>query len=160
MILYHGSYLAVEKPNISFSRDDVDFGKGFYTTPIKEQAIRWAERFKLRQGRQAIISIYEVDEERIYKEFSVMKFDTYSDEWLDFVVASRKGETVGDYDIVIGGVANDKVFDTIELFLNELIDKKEAIKRLRYEKPNIQYCFRNQGTIDKLLTFVSSEVLT
>lgn len=36
MILYHGSYTVVDKPNISYSRDNVDFGKGFYTTPIKE----------------------------------------------------------------------------------------------------------------------------
>jgi hypothetical protein len=51
MILYHGSYLAVEKPYIIFSRDNVDFGKGFYTTPIREQAVRWSERFKRRRGK-------------------------------------------------------------------------------------------------------------
>lgn len=29
---------------------------------------------------------------------------------------------------------NDKVFNTVELFFDGLIDKKEAIERLRYEK--------------------------
>jgi len=158
MILYHGSYLTVEKPDISFSRSNVDFGKGFYTTPIKEQAISWAQRFKLKHG-SAVVSIYEVNEERIQKESTMMKFDTYSYEWLDFIINSRRGIIVGNFDIVIGGVANDKVFDTIELFLNGLIDKEKAIERLRYDKPNIQYCFRNQATIDKFLTFVSSEIL-
>lgn len=38
MILYHGSYLAVEVPDLIHSRNNVDFGKGFYTTPIYDQA--------------------------------------------------------------------------------------------------------------------------
>lgn len=46
-----------------------------------------------------------------------------------------------DYDLVLGGVANDKVFNTVELFFDGLIDKAEAINRLRYEKPNLQICF-------------------
>ena len=34
----------------------------------------------------------------------------------------------------MGGVANDKVFNNRELFFDGLIDKTEAINRLRYEK--------------------------
>ena len=30
MELYHGSYCEVKNPNISYSRDSLDFGKGFY----------------------------------------------------------------------------------------------------------------------------------
>ena len=66
---------------------------------------------------------------------------------------------MGNYDIVIGGVANDRVFNTIQLYFDGLIDKAESIKRLRYDKPNLQYCFRNQAVIDEHLKFVSSEVL-
>jgi len=61
MILYHGSYLIIKKPDISFSRNNVDFGRGFYTTPIKEQAAGWSNRFK-RQYGQSIVSAYEIDE--------------------------------------------------------------------------------------------------
>jgi len=46
MILYHGSYIAVKKPDLSFSRTKTDFGKGFYLTPIKSQAYSWAQRFR------------------------------------------------------------------------------------------------------------------
>jgi hypothetical protein len=45
MILYHGSYLAIEKPDLSFSRITLDFGRGFYTTPIKVQTKKWSKRF-------------------------------------------------------------------------------------------------------------------
>ena len=53
-----------------------------------------------------------------------------------------------NYDIVIGGVANDKVFNTVELYFDNLIEKGEAIRRLRYEKPNLQICFRTQKVLD------------
>lgn len=62
-----------------------------------------------------------------------------------------------DYDIVIGGVANDKVFNTVELYFDRLIDKTEAITRLRYEKPNMQVCFRTQSVLEQYLSFEGSE---
>lgn len=48
MILYHGSYTKVENPDISYSRNTLDFGKGFYVTPIYEQAKKWSMRFKIK----------------------------------------------------------------------------------------------------------------
>jgi hypothetical protein len=157
MTLYHGSYLAVDSPDISHSREKVDFGRGFYTTPIKEQAVRWSSRFKRKRG-QSIVSAYEIDEAELLNNSEILNFESYSDEWLDFILDCRRGQDTSDYDVVIGGVANDKVFDTIELFFENLIDKREALQRLRYETPNLQYCFRNQDIIDRYLKFISSEV--
>ncbi len=61
-----------------------------------------------------------------------------------------------DYDIVIGGVANDKVFNTAELYTEKLIDKEEALGRLKYERPNLQIAFRSQEVIDGFLIFEGS----
>ena len=158
MILYHGSYLTVEKPDISFSRNNLDFGRGFYTTPIKEQAVSWSKRFKRKYG-QSVVSSYKIDEPALRSSESILEFDGYSDEWLDFIISCRRGKNISRYAVIIGGVANDKVFDTIQLFLDGLIDKTASIARLRYEEPNMQYCFRSQQIIDKYLIFISSEVL-
>lgn len=68
----------------------------------------------------------------------------------------RREKDKTDYDIVIGGVANDKVFNTVELYFDGLIDKMEAIKRLQYEKPNLQICFRTEKAVSKL-QFIRSE---
>ena len=57
-----------------------------------------------------------------------------------------------------GGVANDKVFNTVELYFEQLIDKTEAIKRLRYEKPNMQIAFRSNAALAHLY-FEGSEKL-
>ncbi len=86
-----------------------------------------------------------------------MKFTSYSEEWLDFILTCRSGKDSTNYDIVIGGVANDKVFNTIELYLDNLIDKKEALQRLRYEKPNLQLYFRSQKALGTYLHYEGSE---
>lgn len=81
MILYHGSYSAIEHPDISFSRDYVDFGKGFYTTPIKEQAEKWCQRF-IRKNKKGVVSKYVLDDSIINK-LKVLEFVAYDDKWLD-----------------------------------------------------------------------------
>lgn len=149
MILYHGSYLEVAEPDLTHSRLNVDFGQGFYTTPIYEQAVKWCEKFK-RRGKSGIISCYEFDE-AAYSQLKIINFETYSEEWLDFILSCRSGKDTSDYDIVIGGVASDKVFNTVELYFDNLIDKGEAVKRLRYEKPNLQVCLRSEVALSKYL---------
>lgn len=157
MILYHGSCVEVAAPDVEHSRNNVDFGKGFYVMPIYDQARKWAEKFA-RRGKPAVISRYAFEESAL-EECSVCAFDTYSAEWLSFILACRSGRDQSNYDIVMGGVANDKVFNTVELFLDGLIDQEEAIKRLKYEKPNLQIAFRSQSTIDRYLRLEGSEQL-
>ena len=156
MILYHGSYKEISKPDLLHSRLNVDFGKGFYVTPVYSQASKWSSKFN-RRGSNGVISKYEFDE-RLKTEIKILKFESYSEAWLDFVLNCRRGKDETDYDLVIGGVANDKVFNTVELFFDGLIDKKEAIKRLRYEKPNLQICFRTEKVLT-LLQYIGSEKL-
>lgn len=153
MLLYHGSKVAVERPDLNHSRTQLDFGKGFYTTPLKEQAERWCTRFKPRY-QSGILSVYEFDE-NITHELNVLNFETYNTEWLDFVMQCRRDADESEFDIVIGGIANDKVFNTVELYFDDLIDKREALKRLKFEKPNVQYCFRTPKSLEAL-EFVES----
>lgn len=147
-MFYHGSFLEISKPDLVHSRHNVDFGRGFYVTPLYEQASKWCEKFK-RRGKDGIISWYEYDENRKI-ELKTLKFDSYSGEWLDFILNCRSGKDLTDYDLVIGGVANDKVFNTVELFFDGLIDRIEAINRLYYEKPDLQVCFRTEKALSML----------
>lgn len=155
MILYHGSYLEIQTPDLVHSRKNVDFVCGFYTTPLYDQAVKCCEKFK-RRGKSGIVSRYSFDE-KTYQQLKVLKFENYSEEWLDFILKCRTENDTTDYDIVIGGVANDKVFNTIELYFDNLIDKEEAIRRLRYEKPNLQICFRTQKVLNGYLHYEGSE---
>ncbi len=154
MILYHGSYLEIPQPDLVHSRANVDFGPGFYVTPIYEQAEKWCGRFR-RRGKDGVVSRFRFEEGR-EAQLKVLKFDAYTEEWLDFILSCRTGKDTTDFDLVVGGVANDRVFNTVELFFDGLIDKTEAIRRLRYEKPNLQLCFRTEKAL-ALLTFEGSE---
>jgi hypothetical protein len=154
MIVYHGSFLEISKPDLKHSRATVDFGRGFYITPIYEQAEKWCGKFK-RRGKEGIISQYILDEDA-FQILKTRQFDSYSEEWLDFILMCRSGKDDTDYDIITGGVANDKVFNTVELFFDGLIDKSEAINRLKYEKPNMQICLRSEAAL-KMLEFKRSE---
>ena len=157
MIISHVSYLEIPTPDLLHSRENVDSGRGFYTTPLYDQAVKWCEKFK-RRGKSGIVSRYNFDETALRK-FKILKFDSYSEAWLDFILKCRTGNDTTDYDIIIGGVANDKVFNTVELYFDDLIDKGEALRRLRYEKPNLQICFRTMKVLDEYLHYEGSETI-
>lgn len=157
MKVYHGSFCPVEKPDTVHSRQNVDFGPGFYVTPLREQAEKWATRFRAK-GKDAVLSIYELDD-AFLADCKLRSFEAYSEEWLDYILQCRRGVPNTEHDIIMGGVANDKVFNTVELFFDGLIDKAEAIRRLRYEEPNMQICLRTQKCIAEYLHYEGSECL-
>ena len=142
MTVYHGGYQAVEKTEIRKGRNTKDFGTGFYCTIIKEQAQRWARRYDTK-----VVSVYDV---YLKPDLKIKEFKDMTEEWLDFIMNCRREKDDSDYDIVMGGVANDKVFNTVELYFDQLIDKNEAISRLKYEKPNMQICFRTEESLEHL----------
>ena len=154
MILYHGGMEAIASPDLVHSRKAVDFGPGFYVTPIYDQARRWSEKRKRRFG-MAAISKYEFDESAA-ADLKVLRFESYSEAWLDFIVRCRALEDVSDWDIVSGGVANDKVFDTLEAFFDGFATKAQTIDRLRMGTPNMQLCFRTSAAL-QTLRFIGSE---
>ena len=155
MRLYHASTLRVEKPDVLHSRDKLDFGRGFYLTSIREQAVRYAERFT-RRGMEAFINEYELDEET--SGFVIKSFPAYDEEWFDYVALCRKGQQMKPaYDAVAGGIANDKVFNTVDLYFAGVITKEEALGRLKYEKPNHQMCILSGQMLDLHLHFIKAE---
>lgn len=155
--VYHGSFMEIRKPDISFSRQTLDFGKGFYVTPLREQAVRWALRWQ-RRGKKAIVNTYVFDDSSsALAGVRVKDFPEYDSSWLRFIMENRSGQASESYDIIRGGVANDKVFNTLELFFDGLISEEEALGRLKFEKPNHQICICRQDLMDRLLVFQSSE---
>ena len=87
-ILYHGANVIVEQPLVTIGRKDLDFGPGFYLTPLFEQAFKWAVRIKtIRRAKQAIVNTYEF---ALPQDCKVKQFDAYDKECLNIIVDSRK----------------------------------------------------------------------
>jgi len=158
--LYHGSNQIVEKPQLLTSVRGLDFGKGFYTTSNYDQAARFTENVvKRKKSGNRTVSIYEINEIMLFEICSVLKFENPSEEWLDFVSLNRTNTYSGKiYDVVIGPVANDTVYNVIDLYIDGTFSKDEAIKRLKARELFNQWTFCSEESM-KLLRFCNSELI-
>ena len=151
MLVYHSSNQCFTTPDVVHSREALDFGKGFYVTRLREQAEKYDDRF-LRAGEDAYMHIFEYIPD---SDLKIKIFHSYDEEWLDFVCSCRKGDDVyKQFDVIEGGVANDKVFQTVDLYMAGVYNKEQALQNLAYEMPNNQLCFISQEAIDRCLKFV------
>lgn len=155
MIVYHGSTEIINKPDVIHSKKYLDFGKGFYITTFENQAKKWAVRKGMRQEKPAIVNVYELSEE--WDDYKVLSFEKENEKWLDFVCACRKGQPLNkEYDIIIGNVADDDVFKTVDMYFRGLWDKEKVLGELRYYKLNNQIYIVNQETLNQLIVFKSA----
>lgn len=135
MICYYGSDVVVEVPRILNSKRPLDFGNGFYVTSNKEQAIKWANIVALKNNnKHKYVSKYEFNIDKAINELKFLYFKSPDEEWLKFVCNNRKGNVTVNYDVVIGPVADDKVYRVVLLYEHGDIDKDLTLKKLKTEK--------------------------
>ena len=152
MIVYHGSTEIIKSPDVAHSKKYLDFGCGFYVTTFENQAKKWAVRKSMRQGKTPVVNVYELSDN--LDDFRVLSFEKENEKWLDFVCACRKGQPLNkEYDIIIGNVADDDVFKTVDMYFRGLWDKEKVLSELRYYKMNNQICIVNQETLNRLITY-------
>ncbi len=157
MTLYHGSTCKVETPLVKTGRQNLDFGPGFYLTLLKEQAERWAVITSSRKsvGAAPLLNTYTFDlDAALAAGFRRLSFDSYNKEWLDFIADSRSGKQPWQgYDMVEGGVANDRVIEAVEAYLSGYASMEKTLGLLAYTEPNHQICLLNQEMVDMYLKF-------
>lgn len=156
MIVYHGSTSEVKKPDIGHSYRNLDFGQGFYVTTVRAQAERWAKRKADLAGvKKGIITVYEMAND--CSGFSIKSFDDDMESWIDFVCACRDGETqYQKYDIIIGKVANDKVYRVVDMYRREIWDKDRALSEMKVYETYDQIAFITQKAINDCLSYSES----
>jgi len=153
MKVYHGSYTEIGVIDLAFCETGKDFGQGFYVTKLRSQAEFWAERKSRKQRNVGFVTEFEFNENICnMMKLSVLRFDDYNDEWLEFVVLNRKNETeqqAHDYDIVEGPVADDKIATEIDKYIEGLISKEQFLSNLTYN-PSHQICFCTMQSLQAL----------
>ena len=158
IIVYHGSTQEVQHPLCLVGRKNLDFGQGFYVTNIRQQAIDWAVRRAHNRQEQPVLNRYLLFREAFITEGRSLVFNAYDEEWFDFIVASRMEQNPSlGYDYIEGGVANDRVIDSINLYMQGLMTKEVALQRLAEHQPNNQMCLLSQHLTDKYLIFDGTE---
>ena len=156
--VYHGSNVVVQEPLVGIGRENLDFGLGFYVTALAEQADGWAgNKARYYMQDEGYVSLYEFDMDAAVAEFRYHKFEKYDREWLHFIVNNRDGgNDWKQWDIIEGGVANDRVIDTVENYRAGLIDEDTALRLLSQHQPNHQICIVKQEVVDRFLRFTGS----
>jgi len=150
----------VEHPICKFGRQNLDFGQGFYVTEIRQQAVDWAIRMARNKKEAPVLNRYKLNRDGFLSEGRALIFDAYDEDWLRFIVASRTEQNPAkDYDYIEGGVANDRVVDTVNLFMQGLMTMETALSRLSEHQPNNQICLLNQLLTDKYLKCDGTEEL-
>ncbi len=149
MIIYHGSTVLVETPEIRSGDTFLDFGAGFYTTTSYEQAERWAQ-IKMRRENKEVgyVSAYEFDYDAAKEHTAIRKFDAADIEWLLFVVNNRRGTPPAEAaDMHIGPVADDNVYQSIRFFETGILNAEETVKRLKTEILHDQWTFHTEKAL-------------
>ena len=160
IIVYHGGTETIENPICKFGRKNLDFGQGFYVTNLREQAITWANNMARNRKMPAVLNRYRLDRETILQNARCKIFKAYDKEWLEFIVGNRTGQELAkDYDYVEGGVANDRVVDTVNLYIAGLMELSTALRELSKHQPNNQICILSQDLINKYLEYDGTEEL-
>lgn len=159
MKIYHGSNQIVIRPNLLSGRKFLDFGGGFYATSDFSQAASWAvsKTSRIKSGRPTV-NVYELDDFAL-ANLKVLKFDEPNKEWLEFVVANRKGLIPRpDYDIVAGPIANDSTLFVINNYISGVIDEYTALSLLLPQKLKDQYAFLSERALN-CLEFVEEALI-
>lgn len=161
--IYHGSTVIVENPSLEILNYRTDFGKGFYTTTDIEQAKRWT---KIKKGRiqeekkdeniKRYINIYEYTEN---ENLNILNFEEATEQWLKFVFKNRQSnELVHQYDIVIGPVADDNLYQVLVSYENGVYDMEETIKRLKTYLLSNQISFHTLKSLECIKYIETIEV--
>lgn len=141
MTVYHGNYTIIEKPKILKGKNTKDFGLGFYCTITREQAIRWAKRYDT-----PIINIYTV---KLNTDLNILEFKEMSEPWLDFIILCRNG-IQHNYDIVIGAMANDQIYNYIADYIDGIITREQFWSLAKFKYPTHQINFCTKKALDCL----------
>lgn len=159
MILYHGSNTVVEQPELIRQNRFLDFGNGFYTTTNKEQAENFAKKVVVLRGGTPFVNEYELADSEYVRLPKIKTFASPDEEWLDFVCAHRNGVYKGEqFDLIIGAVANDDVYRTLQVYGAGLLSREQAIQALKIKKLFNQYVFATKKALELLKFVCATEV--
>ena len=146
MIVYHGSTCEVRHPDITMSKTNLDFGRGFYMTSYREQAERWAKRKAMRRQSKAFLNIYELADD--LSEYRILRFSKINETWLDFICSCRRGgNDYQAFDIIQGPIADDDVFQCVNFYYRGIWTKEQTLKELHM-------CFHDKRSSSSGLSFL------
>ncbi len=151
MFLYHTGFEEIRDPDVRYGRKNADFGQGFYLTPDKDFARRWA---KERKDAEVILNRYELRTEGL----NIYRF-IRSEKWFQYIFANRAGKADSiNADAVIGPIANDTLYDTFGIITSGFLKTEEAMRLLMIGPEYEQIALKTEAAA-RQLTWLGAEVI-
>ena len=153
-VLFHGSKKGLTEISISGSRDNCDFGKGFYLGETYNQALSFVCEFE----KPSVYSFrYSL------KGLKTLKFDCSLD-WMLAICYFRgtlgkfaENKKVSDVvkkvnnaDVIIAPIADNKMFYIMAQFTEGEINADVALHSLSASKLGFQYIFKTEKALNQL----------
>lgn len=154
LILFHGSKKGLDEINIPGSRNNCDFGCGFYLGESYSNAVS----FVCENDKSSIYS-FELD----LSDLKVLEFEC-SLEWMIAICYYRNSiseyvnssfvksiiKKIDEYDVIIAPIADNRMFYIMTLFANGDINANVALHSLSASYLGKQYVLKTNKAISKL----------
>ncbi len=121
LTLFHTGFSEIRTPDLTVGRKNADFGQGFYLSDDEEFSRRWA---RTRRGMETYLNRYELDTTGL-----LIKRFSRNEAWFDYIFSNRMGkeDALSAFDVLIGPIANDTLYDTWGVLTSGLIDRETAL---------------------------------
>lgn len=125
MLLYHTGFAEIKTPDLRRGRPNADFGQGFYLSDDPAFAERWATE---KKGVSTIVNRYDLHTDGL----RIKRFER-GDEWFRYIFSNRhrKPDMLEDYDLIIGPIANDTLYNTWGVLTSGLLEDAQALDLLQ-----------------------------
>ena len=152
MKLFHTGYEVIERPDIRIGRKNADLGQGFYLSDNEEFSRRWA---RMKRGRTTYLNSYELETDGL-----LIKRFGKDEEWFEYIFRNRMNQPdiLAEYDVLIGPIANDTIYDTFGILTSGLMKTEDALAVLRLGNTYYQIVIKTEKAADAL-RFVRADVL-
>jgi hypothetical protein len=176
MVLYHGTTHNFDNIDLNYGKPYKDFGKGFYVSQTRSQAVGMAVRnaeMITRREKAENAKIVEPEKWLYTYDFpaaaldslNFIKFEEANAAWVQFVTLNRTRANAHNYDVVIGPTANDRTNPTIQNYLSEAFGEVGSdaalsilIQLLKPYVLPVQFLFGTEKSV-KYLTLTDKERL-
>lgn len=164
LILYHGSLVVVQKPQIDKGKVYNDYGRGFYCTEHLELAREWG----CNEGVDGYTNQYEIETDNLnilnlaFPEYTVLH-------WLALLMNNRKVRSsapvvkrgkewlkehylidISSYDAIVGYRADDSYFSFARSFLENGITLEQLSHAMRLGNLGEQFVIKSQKAFDEI----------
>ena len=161
--LYHGSKSSINGKITPTSREHCDFGKGFYMGTEKSQPLTLICNYPNASLYTLNLDLTGLDILDLNLDLDWALFVAYNRGKMDLIKGSslynRYADLGKNCDIIIGYIANDRMFIVLDRFFSGIITDIALIHSLSALKLGEQYVALTKKACDKI-EIINSQVLT